>query len=223
MSAHNHSYIVPGLPKNAVMDQVKLKKPHCCWAMVYTMMISWKRRQSFDPQAAIARVGPHYLYLYEHDFGLPHGETDKFCQSARLTPEGAGLTHESMADHDIRGRYALLKQHGLLWVDTRPRAHPKKQAGPGQQGAPHTHNKAKTGKHAKHLHMTHDRIVAGMRIEDLAQGHKASLLLLDPWHGRQYWEPYGQFTIEYEGAFKDSQGHQHHKHSLAVYYQVMHF
>jgi hypothetical protein len=143
------------------------------------MMVSWKHQQSFDIGEALGRVSPYYRKLFEMDSDLGQGEAVSFLRAA-------GMRHQPMANLDIKGWFNLLKQHGLLWVSSRPSAPPG----------------------------THSRIIEGMRIDDLYKGHMVSMMIIDPWGGRRYWELFSTFLKKYEGARQDHRG---------VYYQVRHF
>src|SRR5436309_1828546 len=109
MSTHTHSYQVPG--HKVLLNQLGLNppRPNGCWATVYTMMASWKHRQSFDIGEAVGRVSPYYRKMFEADQGLSQAEAVSFLRAA-------GMTHEPMANLEIKGWFHLLKQHGLLWV-----------------------------------------------------------------------------------------------------------
>ena len=98
----------------------------------------------------------------------------------------AGMHHEPMVNLKIEGYFHLMKKYGLLWVSTRP----------GETS------------------LTHSRIIEGIRVVDLADGHAVSFAMMDPWGGRRYHEPFSTFVRRYEGAFKDHHG---------AYYQIRHF
>jgi len=93
--------------------RVVLAQPNtmACWATVYTMMVSWKRQQSFDIATAVGNVGSKYLTFYQANTGLPPGEFAPFIRAA-------GMQYQPMANLPISEWKALLSRYGLLWVGT---------------------------------------------------------------------------------------------------------
>ena len=112
MSAHTHSYQVPGF--KPILNQLALNppRPFGCWATVYTMMVSWKLQQSFDIREALGRVGAVYQEMFDIDSGLSQADAVTFLRAA-------GMHYEPMANQDVKGWFHLLKQYGLLWVSAR--------------------------------------------------------------------------------------------------------
>jgi hypothetical protein len=80
-----------------------------CWATVYTMMISWKRRQCISINDAIAALGQKWLNYLTADNGLPGHEGQNFERTA-------GIVREPRMNYTLEGWSDLLWNHGLLWV-----------------------------------------------------------------------------------------------------------
>jgi hypothetical protein len=99
-------YNVPG-------NTIVLAQPSSlvCWATVYTMMVSWKRQQSFGIRDAVAGVGTHYAELFDQNHALAPGEIPGFMRTA-------GLSMEPMRNLPLGEWGRLLRRHGLLWVGT---------------------------------------------------------------------------------------------------------
>jgi hypothetical protein len=90
-----------------------------CWATVYTMMLSWRRQQSFDIPSALEAVGKPYVSVFQTNTGLPPSEFGPFLRAA-------GMACQPMMNLAIAEWERLLRIHGLLWVgalsSTRPGA-----------------------------------------------------------------------------------------------------
>ncbi len=93
--------------------RVVLAQPNtmACWATVYTMMVSWKRRQSFDIATAVGNVAAKYRTFFQANTGLPPAEFAPFLKAA-------GMQYQPMANLPISDWEALLLRYGLLWVGT---------------------------------------------------------------------------------------------------------
>jgi len=82
-----------------------------CWATVYSMMLSWKRQQSFDIAGAVGSVGSKYLTYFQANTGLPSAEFASFLRAA-------GMGYQPMANLPVSDWEDLLQRHVLLWVGT---------------------------------------------------------------------------------------------------------
>jgi hypothetical protein len=99
-------YMVSGL-KVALAQSTS----NVCWATVYTMMISWKDRQTYDPLDALAIVGSNYVDLYKKNSWLPTAEFGAFITAAQMKVEP--MQNKTFAQWET-----LLRRYGLLWVGT---------------------------------------------------------------------------------------------------------
>jgi hypothetical protein len=97
-------YVVPGL-KTVIPQPTN----NVCWAMVYTMMISWKDGIGYGIRTAVAAVGQIYANMFEAGAGMPPGEFANFLRAA-------GLRAEAMANLPLGRWVQKLRRHGLLWV-----------------------------------------------------------------------------------------------------------
>lgn len=97
-------YTVPG-------TKVVLAQPSgmSCWATVYTMMISWRRRQCFAIRDALSALGQKWVDHFDGDRGLPGSEGRNF-------EHAAGIVRQPRMNYTIQGWSELLQDFGLLWV-----------------------------------------------------------------------------------------------------------
>ena len=58
-------YTVPG-----TFVPVRQPSSMACWAAMYTMMYSWKNKQSISIQNAVATLGGNYAEVYRNNTGL---------------------------------------------------------------------------------------------------------------------------------------------------------
>jgi len=93
--------------------KVVLAQPNtmACWATVYAMMASWKKRQSFDIATAVGNVGGKYRTYFQANTGLPPAEFAPFLRAA-------GMQCQPMVNLPVSDWETLLLRHGLLWVGT---------------------------------------------------------------------------------------------------------
>jgi len=78
-------YTVPGAI--TIFDQVAGGHPMGCWAYSYAMMLSWKRRQSLQPAAAIAELGEPWVTTFTNNNGLSRSLTARFYREANMYTE----------------------------------------------------------------------------------------------------------------------------------------
>lgn len=154
-------YTVPGAI--AIFDQVAGGHPMGCWAYSYTMMLSWKRRQSLTPAQAMAELGEPYVTTFNNNTGLARNATARFYQRA-------GMSVEPMASYPMSEWAQLLRAHGPMTM--------------------HAVTNSLAGGHV--------RILYGVISDGSERG--TSMLIIDPWNGQRYHEPYEKFRAKYEGG-----------------------
>jgi hypothetical protein len=125
------TYVVPGL-KVAIAQP----SPQTCWATAYTMMRSWKDRQSYQIGPLINKLGPPYSTYFANDQVLPYSQTDAFMRAA-------GLHSAPLQSFSVEAWVEMLRAHGLLFVGTlnmpgTGAGHVRVLYGVGGRGAPDT-------------------------------------------------------------------------------------
>jgi hypothetical protein len=100
------NYVVPGL-------KVAIAQPssNSCWATAYTMMRSWKDRQSHQIAPLIATLGAPFTTILANDNVLPYSQTDAFMRAA-------GLRAAPLQSFPVETWLRMLRNHGLLFVGT---------------------------------------------------------------------------------------------------------
>ena len=73
---------VPGMVR-----AVKQSKKFDCWAVVTTVLISWREQISYDVHTIMERLGSEYLKMYEDDTGLPTNKVNEWMGLSGLVKE----------------------------------------------------------------------------------------------------------------------------------------
>jgi hypothetical protein len=73
---------VPG-----IVPAVKQSKNFDCWAVVTTILISWREQISYDVHTIMERLGSEYLKMYEDDTGLPTNKVNEWILVSGLVKE----------------------------------------------------------------------------------------------------------------------------------------
>lgn len=97
-------FTVPG-----TISPVRQPSGMSCWAAMFTMMYSWKRKQCFSIEDAVSTLGGNYLDVFRRNTGLSINEN-------RRLAEAAGMTAQPLHNPSINGWLQLLRRHGLLWT-----------------------------------------------------------------------------------------------------------
>jgi len=70
-----------------IVPAVKQSKNFDCWAVVTTILISWREQISYDVHTIMERLGSEYLKLYEDDTGLPTNKVNEWTLASGLVKE----------------------------------------------------------------------------------------------------------------------------------------
>jgi hypothetical protein len=70
-----------------MVPAVKQSKNFDCWAVVTTILISWREQISYDVHTIMERLGPEYLKMYEDDTGLPTDKVNEWILVSGLVKE----------------------------------------------------------------------------------------------------------------------------------------
>lgn len=73
---------VPG-----IVPALKQSKNFDCWAVVTTILISWREQISYDVHNIMERLGSEYLKMYEGDTGLPTNKVNDWILTSGLVKE----------------------------------------------------------------------------------------------------------------------------------------
>jgi len=103
------NYQIPG-PFNIIAQPTNMT----CWATVYTMLESWKRKQSIRIETALEDLGAKWLDLFKKNKGLTSTDKVDFIRAA-------GLKDYAPFNPSIEGWHGMLKDHGPIWVTTNER------------------------------------------------------------------------------------------------------
>lgn len=98
-------YVVPGAI--SIFDQVAGGHRMGCWAYSYAMLLSWKRRASYQPAVAIGELGEPWVTRFNTNAGLSHSDTARFYRAA-------GMTVEPMQSYPMSEWVALLRAYGPM-------------------------------------------------------------------------------------------------------------
>ncbi len=99
------NFTIPG-----ILPELTQPTGMTCWAAVMTMMMSWKKNQSFPIRTALSMIGPSYVQRFDAGQGL----------TAQIAPQlyaDAGLESIISFNPTIEGWEGLLRQYGPLYVD----------------------------------------------------------------------------------------------------------
>jgi len=99
-------YQVPGL-----IELRAQPSPNTCWATACTMMLSWKKKASYEIREAMRAIDVKYENYFNNDKGLPTSEFGTFLRAA-------GISHLPQVNLSIEGWVIQLNTHGLTWVGT---------------------------------------------------------------------------------------------------------
>lgn len=100
------TYQVPGL-----RQELQQPNPQTCWAVVYTMMRSWKDKVSYEVPDALRLVKPDYVQVWDLRRGLAFFQIKTFYQ------EG-GLKFEELQSLTTEGWIEMLMNYGMLMIGT---------------------------------------------------------------------------------------------------------
>ena len=82
-----------------------------CWAVVYTMMRSWRDHKPYSVEEAVGSVSSDYLQVWNLRGGLAFFEIKNFYQAG-------GLKFEDLQSLTPEGWIEMLMTHGLLMIST---------------------------------------------------------------------------------------------------------
>ena len=97
---------VPG-----IVSALKQSKNFDCWAVVTTILISWREQIGYDVHTIMERLGSEYLRMYEDDTGLPTNKINEWILTSGLVEENPQCYSQSKT-RDI------LKEFGRLVFTT---------------------------------------------------------------------------------------------------------
>jgi Papain-like cysteine protease AvrRpt2 len=73
---------VPG-----IVPALKQSKNFDCWAVVTTILISWREQMGYDVHTIMERLGSEYLRMYEDDTWLPTNKINEWILASGLVEE----------------------------------------------------------------------------------------------------------------------------------------
>ncbi len=82
-----------------------------CWATVFTMLMSWRKQQSFPIETALSMVGQKWVDIFTANTGLSGDDKPAFLAAA-------GLVAEPPQSYSLEGWEQLLRNYGPIWVTT---------------------------------------------------------------------------------------------------------
>jgi len=100
----------PGQSQGAVpVPAMQQTKSNDCWAVVATMLMSWKKGQSFSVEEVVAQAGQRYLDMYRNDTGLAVTDKLPFVSALNMVAEPPmSVSAQQYAD--------WLATYGPLWI-----------------------------------------------------------------------------------------------------------
>jgi hypothetical protein len=98
------TYTVPG-----TITALAQPSSETCWAIVLTMMASWRDGLSYTPQAVLDSIGNGYRQKYDNNLPLYGSEVTNFL-------EATGLVGEPPQSYSPEGLFRLIESYGPIWI-----------------------------------------------------------------------------------------------------------
>jgi peptidoglycan hydrolase-like protein with peptidoglycan-binding domain len=100
------TYQVPGM-----RHLIHPTKKNGCWALVYTMIRSWKDGVPYTVETALGKIDPAYITAWNREKGLALGATKMFYKDG-------GLKFNDLQSLTPEGWIEMLMNHGMLMIST---------------------------------------------------------------------------------------------------------